>query len=68
MRSLAARVATFDYRWPNAVQASCEQIAEAGFIFLGRADRVKCWYCNGGLQNWDFDDDPWEEHAKWFPS
>jgi len=68
MRPLAARVATFDYRWPNAVQASCEQIAEAGFIFLGRADRVKCWYCNGGLQNWDFDDDPWEEHAKWFPS
>ncbi|CAK8686349.1 unnamed protein product [Clavelina lepadiformis] len=33
----------------------------------GGRDRVKCWYCNGGLQNWERDDDPWEEHAKWFP-
>ena len=34
---------------------------------LGERDRTKCWYCNGGLQNWRNDDDPWEEHAKWFP-
>jgi len=33
----------------------------------GERDRVKCWYCNGGLQNWERNDVPWEEHAKWFP-
>jgi len=36
--------------------------------YLGERDRVKCWYCNGGLQNWDPDDEPWTEHAKWFPT
>ncbi|CAK8688694.1 unnamed protein product [Clavelina lepadiformis] len=30
-------------------------------------DRAKCWYCNGRLQNWERADDPWEEHANWFP-
>ena len=28
---------------------------------------MKCWYCNGGLQNWERDDDAWTEYAKWFP-
>lgn len=28
---------------------------------------MKCFYCDGGLRNWDPMDDPWEEHAKWFP-
>ena len=26
-----------------------------------------CFYCDGGLQNWEPNDDPWEEHAKHFP-
>jgi len=36
--------------------------------FSGVRDRVKCFYCNGGLQNWRQNDDPWHEHAKWYPS
>ncbi len=32
----------------------------------GRGDRVQCYYCDGGLKNWDPSDEPWEEHAKWF--
>jgi len=24
--------------------------------------------CDGGLQRWDGDDDPWVEHARWFPT
>uniref|UniRef100_F6ZZT6 Baculoviral IAP repeat-containing protein 7 n=1 Tax=Ciona intestinalis TaxID=7719 RepID=F6ZZT6_CIOIN len=68
MRSLDARVATFDRRWPaRKVKASATHIAKAGFYFLGDRDRAKCWYCNGGLQNWDANDEPWVEHAKWFP-
>ncbi|XP_039257064.2 uncharacterized protein LOC120333770 [Styela clava] len=65
----AGREETFDRRWPRGrVQATPEQISEAGFFFLGERDRVKCWYCNGGLQNWEYDDIPWVEHSKWFPT
>ncbi|CAK8695954.1 unnamed protein product [Clavelina lepadiformis] len=54
--------------WPaHRIRATPRQIANAGMCYLGVRDRVKCWYCNGGLQNWERDDDPWEEHAKWFP-
>ncbi len=28
---------------------------------------MKCFYCDGGLRNWEPNDDPWVEHARWFP-
>ena len=69
MREEPTRLQTFDERWPsNRVCATAQQIAKAGFYFLGERDRVKCWYCNGGLQNWEPLDEPWREHAKWFPT
>ena len=40
---------------------------DPGFYYLGDSDRVKCWYCYGGLKNWERSDDPRMEHAKWFP-
>ena len=71
MRSREARLQTFlDHStvWPaHRIRTSPQQIVDAGFFYLGNRDRVKCWYCNGGLQNWERDDVPWEEHAKWFP-
>ena len=36
-------------------------------IPTGVSDQVLCFYCDGGLQNWEPNDDPWEEHAKHFP-
>ncbi len=27
---------------------------------------MKCFSCDGGLRNWQPDDDPWTEHARWF--
>ena len=33
----------------------------------GFGDNVKCFYCDGGLRNWEPGDDPWVEHARWFP-
>jgi hypothetical protein len=32
----------------------------------GRGDQVQCFYCDGGLKNWDPEDVPCEEHARWF--
>lgn len=28
---------------------------------------MRCFFCGGGLFNWEADDDPWIEHARWFP-
>jgi len=68
MRSIEARIATFDAGWnTETLQASVRELAEAGLFYLGTRDKMKCWYCNGGLQNWDYEDSPWFEHAKWFP-
>lgn len=37
------------------------------FIFLGLEDRTVCFHCGGGLREWKVTDDPWIEHAYWFP-
>jgi len=72
MASAAQRMQTFHDnldRWNgNNIRASATDMVEAGLYYLGQRDRVKCWYCNGGLQNWHFNDNPWFEHAKWFPT
>ena len=45
-----------------------KELADAGFYFLGERDHTKCFYCGGGLHNWEMMDDPWYEHAKWYPT
>lgn len=68
MNTYEKRLRSFIGRWPlEDVKATPVQIARAGFFCLGDRDKAKCWYCNGGLQNWDYEDEPWAEHAKWFP-
>lgn len=37
------------------------------FVFAGVDDAVRCFFCDGGLRNWTPSDDPWVEHARWFP-
>ncbi|MDD7805837.1 MAG: RING-HC finger protein [Endozoicomonas sp. (ex Botrylloides leachii)] len=67
MRCLATRIQTFNHSWPKRIKASTEQIAKAGFFYLGMSDKTTCYYCNGGVENWGNNDDPFIEHAKWFP-
>ncbi|GLH01933.1 Apoptosis 1 inhibitor [Gryllus bimaculatus] len=33
----------------------------------GKSDKTVCFHCGGGLKDWEETDDPWVEHAKWFP-
>ncbi|KAI8421759.1 hypothetical protein MSG28_009723 [Choristoneura fumiferana] len=39
---------------------------EAGFYYTGHSDKTKCFYCDGGLKDWESHDIPWEQHARWF--
>lgn len=36
-------------------------------LFAGQADSVRCFLCGTGLRNWDPEDEPWVEHARWAP-
>ncbi|CAM5095569.1 unnamed protein product [Natator depressus] len=66
METEAMRLATFQ-SWPPYTELYPEQLARAGFFYTGQGDTVRCFYCDGSLRNWELGDDPWREHAKWFP-
>ncbi|KAM8961268.1 baculoviral IAP repeat-containing protein 1-like [Pelodytes ibericus] len=53
--------------WPVYSLIEPAALAQAGFFFTGRRDNVQCFSCKGFLGNWLENDDPWKEHAKWFP-
>ncbi|KAM8863994.1 baculoviral IAP repeat-containing protein 7 [Spinachia spinachia] len=61
-----SRVTTF-HNWPSEASVGPDVLARAGFFYTGHGDNVKCFHCDGGLRNWEPGDDPWQEHAKWFP-
>uniref|UniRef100_A0A4W2G4P3 NLR family apoptosis inhibitory protein n=1 Tax=Bos indicus x Bos taurus TaxID=30522 RepID=A0A4W2G4P3_BOBOX len=62
-----ARLESFK-NWPFYAQGtSPRELSAAGFVFTGKHDTVQCFSCGGCLGNWEDDDDPWKEHAKWFP-
>merc|ERR1719187_3225870 len=63
--TLEARLRTFR-DWPPALRQQPRELAEAGFYYIGKSDQVKCFYCDGGLRNWQPEDVPWVEHSRWF--
>ncbi len=63
---LAARIKSYD-KWPSDHVLKIEDLAKAGFFFAGYSDCARCFYCGGGLRNWEPEDDVWVEHARWFP-
>lgn len=36
-------------------------------MLTGDGDKVKCFHCDGLLYNWEPEDSPFVEHARWFP-
>ncbi|XP_053388452.1 putative inhibitor of apoptosis [Mercenaria mercenaria] len=53
--------------WPCSETIEPLVIAKAGFFYAGYSDCVRCFSCGGELRNWEYGDEPWEEHARWFP-
>ncbi|XP_067302843.1 baculoviral IAP repeat-containing protein 7 isoform X3 [Pseudorasbora parva] len=66
MESEDNRLSTY-HNWPTGASVQPDTLARAGFFYTGHGDNVKCFFCDGGLRNWEPGDDPWQEHAKWFP-
>ncbi|KAF6029127.1 XIAP [Bugula neritina] len=62
----AFRMCTFA-GWPASRPITAQRMCEAGFYFTGVEDQVRCFFCAGGVKHWRENDDPWEEHARWFP-
>ncbi|XP_039289307.1 death-associated inhibitor of apoptosis 1 isoform X2 [Nilaparvata lugens] len=60
-----ARLASFAM-WPISLKLKPNVFSEAGFFYTGKGDQTICYYCGGGLKDWEESDVPWEEHAKWF--
>ncbi|XP_026553153.1 baculoviral IAP repeat-containing protein 7 [Pseudonaja textilis] len=66
METEGDRLVSFE-NWPSYSPVSPQLLARAGFFYTGQQDYVRCFYCDGALRNWEQGDDPWIEHARWFP-
>ncbi|KAL9917201.1 death-associated inhibitor of apoptosis 2 [Glossina fuscipes] len=64
--SLDARLRTYN-NWPIPDIQKPVALAEAGLYYQEVDDQVRCFHCNMGLRSWEKEDDPWFEHAKWYP-
>ncbi|XP_063593637.1 baculoviral IAP repeat-containing protein 7-A-like [Penaeus indicus] len=53
--------------WPGGAGARADSLAEAGFIYTGVGDWVQCFQCGGGIHTWRHGDDPWADHAYFYP-
>jgi len=62
-----SRLKTFG-AWPKAMKQTPHDLAEAGLFYVGVGDQTICFHCGGGLKDWMESDDPWEEHAYWYPN
>ncbi|XP_071160483.1 baculoviral IAP repeat-containing protein 7-like [Mytilus edulis] len=59
------RLDSFNH-WPSYLTQTPEDMATAGFFFTGIEDHCRCFFCGGGLRNWEPGDQPWVEHARWY--
>ncbi|XP_063417965.1 baculoviral IAP repeat-containing protein 2-like isoform X1 [Mytilus trossulus] len=64
--ALHVRISSYQ-GWPSYLDQTPREMAVSGFFFAGYHDYTRCFFCGGGLRNWELGDDPWVEHARWFP-
>ena len=63
---LTKRLASFA-TWPARNLPAGDDLARAGFFYIGKGTTVCCFYCNGALRNWRSNDDPIAEHVRQYP-
>ena len=62
------RLATFNGRWPRTSVVQPQDLAAAGFYYIGTNDVVRCAFCQISLKAWEPGDVPMREHRKHSPS
>jgi baculoviral IAP repeat-containing protein 7/8 len=60
----SSRLKSFE-EWPKYIKQRPEELAEAGFYYVGIGDRTRCFYCSIEIKDWAPEDTAWEEHARW---
>ncbi|XP_046582594.1 baculoviral IAP repeat-containing protein 2-like [Haliotis rubra] len=64
-QALQARLDSF-VDWPRRyVPKTPEELASAGFFYIGSADRVTCFQCGITLRDWEEEHDPVAEHQRY---
>ncbi|KAL5010196.1 hypothetical protein ScPMuIL_012501 [Solemya velum] len=63
---LAIRISSYN-GWPSYRTQTPQSLSSAGLFYAGFGDCVRCFFCGGGLRNWEDGDNPWVEHARWYP-
>ncbi|XP_060587497.1 baculoviral IAP repeat-containing protein 7-A-like [Ruditapes philippinarum] len=63
---ISKRTESFE-SWPEYLPVKMEDMVEAGLVYTGVGDSVRCYFCGGGLRNWEKGDVPMEEHTKYYP-
>lgn len=66
LKNTEVRLRTYS-RWPLS-KPTPQDLAEAGFYYYDIGDQVKCAYCGGIIGQWEENDLPSQEHAKFFPN
>lgn len=54
---LSERIKSFS-DWPASMTQTPRDMALAGFFYAGYGDYTRCFFCGGGLRNWEAGDDP----------
>lgn len=60
---LAVRISSYT-DWPADMTQTPHDLALAGLFYVGYDDYTRCFFCGGGLSNWEPSDDPWV--SDWF--
>ena len=63
---LQVRISSYQ-GWPTGLDQTPRNMAMAGFLFDGYQDFTRCFFCGGVLHSWEPGEEPWIEHARWFP-
>lgn len=63
----SVRLKTFNIQWPLS-SPTPEDLAAAGFYYLGDKDRVRCGFCGIQVGKWEKEDNPMMLHDEWSPS
>ncbi len=58
------RMKTFN-NWPKSIRQRPKELVDAGLFYSGQGDQVICFSCGLGLRDWEIDDVPLIEHAKY---